>query len=196
MNRKTARLLCAENRDDITSLYFDGKKTATRIMTTSEKTGKWSPTVVIQDHYVVQDEPGSQYITHVTPKSGHGNVIARSIFDFLNEESLLTKPMSILAAGTDGTNVNVGCENGAIHYLEMMTGQPLHYFICQLHGNELPFRAVFYHYDGKPDGPKKFTGPIGKQIQEHLSSSSPTNFQKISFDDFPSIPNDIVEDLS
>ena len=38
---------------------------------------------------------------------------------------------------TDGTNANVGAEHRAIRYLEMMLGKPLHYLICQLHGNEL-----------------------------------------------------------
>ena len=34
----------------------------------------------------------------------------------------------------------------------MLLARPLHYSIIQLHGNELPFWAVFYHYDGKPCG--------------------------------------------
>ena len=46
-------------------------------------------------------------------------------------------------AGADGTNANFGSNNGRIHNLEMMLGKPLHYSICQLHGNELPFKAVF-----------------------------------------------------
>ena len=64
---------------------------------------------------------------------------------------LLDQPISVI--GADGTNSNGGAENGAIHYLEMMLGKPLHYLICQLHGNELPFRAVLYFYDGKNKGP-------------------------------------------
>ena len=101
---------------------------------------------MVEDHYVIIVEPGSQYLTHVTPKTGHGITIAGSIFKCLRENNMQTQP--IVCIGADGTNSNVGAENGAIHYLEMILGKPLHYLICQLYGNELPFRAVFYYYDG------------------------------------------------
>ena len=55
---------------EITSLYFVLKK--------NEYTGKWSPRHMVEDHYVIIVEPGSQYLTHVTPKTGHGIVIAGS----------------------------------------------------------------------------------------------------------------------
>ena len=85
-------------------------------------------------------EPGSQYLSHVTPQSGHGKVIAATIYKYLKEENLLDHPKYVI--GADGTNSNVGAENGAIHFMEMMLGKPLHYLICQIHGNELPFMAV------------------------------------------------------
>ena len=117
-----------------------------------------SPRLEVEDHYVLIVEPGSQYLSHVTPPSGHGRIIAQSIYNLLKEEDLLDQPISVI--GADGTNSNVGAENGAIHYLEMMLGKPLHYLICQLHGNELPFRAVFYFYDGKNKGPQHWRGPV------------------------------------
>ena len=122
-----------EGRSGISSLYFDGKKTATRVLVKNTKTGRWSPQLQIQDHYVILEEPGSEYLTHVTPVSGHGIVIAKAIYDFLIDESLQDEP--ILTIGGDGTNVNVGAENGVIHHLEIMLGHPVHYGICQLHGN-------------------------------------------------------------
>jgi hypothetical protein len=66
---------------------------------------------------------------------------------YLVDENLLGEPLYV--AGVDGTN--------SIHFLEMMLGRPLHCCICQLHGNELPFRAVFYLYDGKPVGPEHWS---------------------------------------
>lgn len=80
------------------------------------------------------------------------------------EENLNKQP--IVCVVSDGTNVNVGSGNGAIRRLEFLLGNPLHYFICQLHRNEQPFRAVFYHNDGKPSCPEHWRGPIGKQIKE------------------------------
>ena len=180
--------------DNLTSLYFDGKKTATRVMIKNEKTEKWSSRMMVKDHYVIMVEPGNEYLTHVTPKTGHGKQIAKTIHEFLVEKNLTQQP--IVCVGCDGTNVNVGSENGVIHHLEMLLGHPLHYFICQLHGNELPFRAVFYHYDGKPSGPEHWRGPIGKQIKESLSELPVVAFQPVSFPDFPVFNDEVEKDLS
>ena len=35
---------------EITSLYFDGKKTSTRVLKKNENTGKWSPIHMVEDH--------------------------------------------------------------------------------------------------------------------------------------------------
>ena len=64
------------NLKELTSLYFDGKKTMTRVLVENNKTGRWSPTIKVDDHYVVLSEPGNDYLTHVTPKTGHGKVVA------------------------------------------------------------------------------------------------------------------------
>ena len=181
-------------REFVDNLYFDGKKTPTRVLVKNPKTGRWSPKLVVEDHYVIIVEPGSQYLTHVTPPTGHGEVIARTIYQFLVEENLLEH--SILVVGADGTNSNVGAENGAIHFLEMMLGKPVHYFICQLHGNELPFRALFYFYDGKPTGPEHWRGPLGRSIKAILSQLPIIVFQPLPSDDFPELSDDVVADLS
>ena len=117
-------------------------------MKKNDKTGRWHSNLEVQDHYVVLSEPESKYIPHVTPETGHGKMIALSIFHYLKKNSFDTD--KLICTGSDGTNVNVGAEKGAIHFLEILLGKELHNFICQLHGNELPFRAIFYHYDGKP----------------------------------------------
>ena len=192
--RMAANEKAKECRDDITSVYFDGKKTSTRVLMQNAKTGRWSPREVIQDHYVILVEPGSEYLKHVTPPTGHGKVIAATIYKYLVEENLVDQPLFV--AGADWTDANVGAENGAIHFLEMMLGKPLHYFICQLHGNELPFRALFYYYDGKPVGPEHWSGPIGKSIKNRVSSLPIVAFQPIKFDDFPVLPDEVVQDLS
>ena len=62
-------------------------------------TGKWSPKVVVEDHYVLIVEPGSQYLVRITPKSGHGRVIAKAIYNFLSESKLTNEP--IVCVGTD-----------------------------------------------------------------------------------------------
>ena len=94
----------AWNLKELTFLYFDGKKTMTRVLAKNNKTGRWSPTIKVDDHYVVLTEPGNDYLTHVTPKTGHGKVVARVIYDFLIEHELTNQPLYV--AGCDGCHVN------------------------------------------------------------------------------------------
>ena len=68
------------NLQKITSLYYDGKRTATRVSTQNKITGKWSTSIKIQDHYIILDQPGSTYLAHVTPTSCSGFNIARNLF--------------------------------------------------------------------------------------------------------------------
>ena len=75
----------------------------------------------VEEHYVMIVEPGSQYLSHVTPPLGHGRVIAETIYKYLDEEDLHDQPIYVI--GADGTNSNVRAEHGAIHYLEMMLGK-------------------------------------------------------------------------
>ena len=138
---------------EFTSLYFDGKKTMTRVLVKNTKTGRWSPTIKVDDHYVV-----------LTPKIGHGKVVARAIYDFLVEHELTNQPLYV--ASFDGCRVNTRPNGGVIHHLEMLLSRPLHYSICQLHCNELPFQSIFHYYDGKPSGPENWRGMIGQQIKK------------------------------
>ena len=81
--RKEMRL-CREKRQEaelgnlkeLTSLYFDGKKIMTRVLVKNNKTKRCSPTIKADNPYVVLTEPGNDYLTHVTPKTGHGKVVA------------------------------------------------------------------------------------------------------------------------
>ena len=178
------------NLKELTSLYFDGKKTMTRVLVKNHKTGRWSPTMKVDDHYVVLTEPGNDYLTHVTTKTGHGKVVARAIYDFLVQQELTNQPLYV--AGCDRCRVNTGPYGGVIHHLEMLLNRPPHYSICQLHGNELPFRAIFYYYDGKPSGPENWRGVIGQQTKEPVSDLPVIDFLPITFSDYPALSEEEV----
>ena len=100
---KDKRRRCREERREaelgnlkkLTFLYFDGKKIMTRLIVKNNKTGRWNPTIKLDDHYVVLTEPGNDYLTHVTPKTGHGKVVARAIYDFLVEHELTNQPLYV-----------------------------------------------------------------------------------------------------
>ena len=81
-------------------------------------------------------------------------------------------------AGVDGCNVNVGNEEGALAYLEKLLGRPLQWFICMLHGVELPLRALVRELDGGTTGPTSLKGPIGSTLEEDLTELDEVDFKK------------------
>ena len=69
-----------------------------------------------------------------------------------------------MAVGADGARVNTGIYNCCIRLLELEFTKPLHWCICQLHGNELPLMHLFQIIDGETSGPNSFKGVIGKEL--------------------------------
>lgn len=57
--------------ENVTSVYFDGKKTATRVMIKNVTTNEWSLRMIVKDHYGIIVEPVSEYLTHATPVTGY-----------------------------------------------------------------------------------------------------------------------------
>ena len=74
------------------------------------------------------------------------------------------------AVGADGDRVNIGVHNGCIRLLELKFLKPLHWFICQLHCNELELRHLFERIDGKTSGPNYFKGVIEKELHSDVTS--------------------------
>lgn len=73
-----------DNRENLLqTLYFDGRKDHT--MTNVQKGSKWYRKNVVEEHLTLLEEPGSQFIGHVTPASGSSEDIKNSLLDFLNE---------------------------------------------------------------------------------------------------------------
>lgn len=117
--------------ENVTSVYFDGKKTATRVMIKNVTTNEWSLRMIVKDHYVVIVEPVSEYLTHATPVTGYWKQSGVS-----GEKKNLTQHPKVCFV-CDGNNVSLRSENGAIQHLEILLSHQLHYFIGHLNGNEL-----------------------------------------------------------
>ena len=117
-----------QGRENVISYYFDGKKDAT--LTKQNVNGKWYPKVELEEHYVVLD--GNDYITHVTPKSGHAVNVAKALFTSARQNNTAN---DILLLGCDGTNVNVGWRNGILYNLQCLLGRECQIVVCMLHGN-------------------------------------------------------------
>ncbi|KAI6646048.1 hypothetical protein LOD99_9496 [Oopsacas minuta] len=147
-----------ETINDISAIYFDGRKDQTRVLVERE-VGHLHQDTVNEEHYTVLSEPGNQYVAHITPSSGKAKDIARELTDLCRERNL-----NLMAVGTDGARVNTGIYNGCIRLLELEFTKPLHWFIYQLHANELPLRHLIQIIDRKTSGPNSFKGVIGKEL--------------------------------
>ena len=150
---------CQQN-ETTTIIYFDGRKDKT--LTRTKQKEKWYGGIILEEHYVLVIEPGSDYLTHTTPIFGKAIDIANSIFQVITGQGATDK---ICAIGCGSTNTNMGCKGGIIHQVELTLGRPLCWFICMLNTNELPLQHQFAHLDGPTSGANPFTGPIGKTIQ-------------------------------
>ena len=165
----------ADDNEDIIGLYFDGRKDQTM----TKKVFGNSKEIVQEEHISLVEEPGSKYFGHFALKKVSANAIADGIFDFVSANH--KEKNNIIAIGCDGTAVNTGAKGGAIKMIELKLNKPVHWFICQLHTNELPLRHLFQTLDGKTTGPKGYSGNIGKML-DGCEKLDVVNFKPVLFD--------------
>ena len=123
------------NTAQIQSLYFDERKDQTLI---NEKRDTYHKRSINEEQITIISEPGNNYLGQDLVAQGTSKCISKAIWDFFENNECSTD--SIQAFGCDGTAVNIGTNEGINQLLEIELGRPLHWFICQLHENEL-------HYD-------------------------------------------------
>jgi len=119
-------------------------------------------TVVTEEHITIVTEPGSNFLTHITPGCSTAKGIADSIIDYYKKSHLDLN--ELLGIGCDGTATNIGSKGGVIRLLELSFNKPLQWAPCLLHTNELPLRHLMRYLDGKTTGPECFSGPIGSAL--------------------------------
>ena len=105
---------------------------------TDDEYGQFHQDTSTEEHNTILSEPGNKYVGHVIPSTGKAKDISREIIDVCHDHDADLK-----AVGADGARVNTGINNGCIRLLELEFMAPLHWFICQLHSNELPLRHIF-----------------------------------------------------
>lgn len=131
-------------------------------------------------------EPGGNYVGHVSVKKGDALCIANGISNVVDNE--------FSAVGCDGTVVNTGKDGGAIRFLEIIFGRQFQWLICQLHFNELPFRALFTLIDGDTTGPESFKGEIGSILKTSVTLKV-VKFKRIPAK-LPPLHDMLTDDLS
>lgn len=105
------------------------------------------------------EEPGSEYLGHVTPSASSAHSIETAIATFFEEQKVDTSELIVI--GGNGTAVNTGHSSGVMSQLEKRIGRPFQRVVCLLHTNELPLRHLFQSLDGKSTGPSTYSGPLG-----------------------------------
>lgn len=155
-------------------LYLDGRKDDTFVI--EQAHSKRYRRIIKEEHYSLIQEPGSLYVGHVTPNSGSSEDIVKSLISYLSERGISLDNLSVI--GCDGTAVNTGWKTGLIRRVELYLRKPLQWAICLLHFNELPFRHMFLHLDGKTTGPSTSKGAIGEKLVD-CEKLPVVNFQSI-----------------
>lgn len=168
---KVGNQLYLQRDDEIVGLYFDGRKDRTMTMEVSED-GVAHKRFKKEEHISVIGEPFGKYLGHIALKRG----LAVNICDGILEKF---GNIDFSAIGSDGTVTNTGHTGGIIRLIEERLDRPLQWLICQLHLNELPFKALFTALDGDTSSPSDFKGPIGKSLS-HSLNLPPVQFLAIS----------------
>lgn len=130
-------------------------------------------------------EPGSFFVGHKTPPSGHSREILNVLNEILGERTIEIN--EIKAIGCDGTNVNTGHRNGVIRSFELQHKTPVQWIICMLHGLELILRTLIENFDGPYKSKNILSGPIGQMLND-CEKLTVVGFEQIDF------PCDIVDE--
>ena len=104
-------------------------------------------------------QPNSKYIGFVSPRTSDAETISTEILCILQNID-----PDIQVIGSDEMATNTGVHSEIIQRLEVAPSKSVHWAICGLHFNELPFHAVFKTLDGDANLPRGFKGPIEKQL--------------------------------
>lgn len=141
---------------------FDGRKDDS--LTREKIDGRYHTRMVKEPHLVILREPHSHLLGYVTAQ----NEDAEHKFMYLNEFfTNNTIPLdSLIGICTDGEPTNTGIHRGIIRRFELDLQRPLHWFVCLLHFNELPFRLLFETLEkSNTTGPRSSTGILSKEIE-------------------------------
>ena len=176
----------------INGVYVDGRKDAT-LITSQLDNGKSYQSMHLEEHYVMVGEPGEYYLTHFGTANGKGCSIADGIFSAIKDTELQEK---LEVIGSDGAATMTGVNSGCIRTLEVLLKRPLQWVVCLLHTNELPLRHIFQYLDGGTKSPNAFAGPIGKSLDSNSSQWPVITFKPILNPYFPTLPNEVLEELS
>lgn len=84
---------------------------------------------------------------------------------FLKERTFLLTNCMVFAL-TVKLQILVHTSGGVLRLIELKVDRPIHWFICSLDSNELPFRHLYDALEkSKKTGPKTATGDLAQQMK-------------------------------
>lgn len=154
-----------------------------------EDTGTWRQHNEKKENIVMVQEPGNNFISYVTPKTGGAVDTATAILTKLHHLNINLDKLTFI--GGDGCPTNTGYKKGVIRQIEEQLERPLIWIICLLHLLELPLKKIFECLFEKGKGPNDFGPELGDKL-EHCHEFPVKNFKKVNV----KFPKMNLEDLS
>jgi len=148
---------------NLISFSFDGRKNDA--LTLEKIDEKLHPRMVREPHLVVLREPHSQLIGYTKLENETAAHKVNKLIDFFQEKQLSLD--SLIGICSDGEPANTGIQGGILRLFEKQLKRPLHWFVCLLHFNELPFRHLFDTLEKSTTTvPRSTTGKLSTQIAD------------------------------
>lgn len=120
--------------------------------------------MVKEPHLVILREPNSRLIGYARLVEESAEYKTTKLNEFFNDKNISLD--ALIGICTDGEPTNTGTHGGIIRRFELLLKRPLHWFVCLLHFNELPFRHLFEVLDkSSSTEPTSTTGKLSKQIE-------------------------------
>ena len=184
--------------EEITGIYFDGRKDKTRALVPDSQ-GRMHPRIIKEEHVAVTVEPSGHYLTHFTPAPAQhpekpAFKEAEALFEVLQ---CLGATESCIVLGGDSTNSNTGWKGGAMAHLEKLLGHKCQWVVCNIHTLELLLKHLISSIDGPTSSKDGYTGNIGKLLSSVEAMKYNPNFRALpSGEEFMHIPDDVVAKMS
>jgi hypothetical protein len=157
-DRAKVRRHVASRETGLEALFYDGRKDVTLEMINID--GRWHRRKIKAEHISLVSQPGNRYFDHLTVFDGTAETLAAALVVSIDQSESRS---TLTVLGCDAANTNTGWKAGTNVLVQQALNRPIMWVVCQLHQNELPLRHLLQQLDGTTQGPKSFSGPIGRQ---------------------------------
>lgn len=159
VDKNCTRLLRLQTLTDANpkAFAFDGRKDKTlgELQTSDGVTHRQ---MIRETHITVLREPNSIFLGYAVAESGNAPDTLEALYAFFEEKQMSL--VNLIGVCCDGEAKNTGKDAGILRLLEVRLQKPLHWFVCMLHSNELPFRHIFEKIDSSFTAIKDVNKPV------------------------------------